>query len=46
MNANGRLPTEMQVITLKDIYKRNPQLKKHPIIKEWTSKNAHILFGN
>jgi len=46
MIANGRLPTEMQVITLKDIYKRNPQLKKHPIIKEWTSKNAHILFGN
>ena len=46
MIANSRLPTEMQVITLKDIYKRSPKLKKHPIIKEWTSKNAHILFGN
>ena len=46
MIANSRLPTEMQVVTLKDIYKRSPELKKYPVVKEWTTKNANILFGN
>ena len=31
MIANSRLPTEMQVVTLKDIYKRSPELKKYPV---------------
>ena len=44
--ATNRLPTEMQVVTLKDIYKRSPKLKKHPVITEWTAKNAHVLFGD
>ncbi len=46
MTANNRLPTEMQVVTLKDIYKRSPKLKNHAVIKEWTAKNAHVLFGD
>jgi len=45
MAANNRLPTEMQVITLKDIYKRAPKLKEHPLIIEWIAKNSSIMFG-
>jgi len=45
MAANNRLPTEMQVITLKDIYKRAPKLKEHPLIIEWITKNSSIMFG-
>jgi len=46
MIANSRLPTEMQVVTLKDIYKRGSELKKCPVVKEWSTKNANILFGS
>lgn len=42
--ANDRLPMEFRVITFKDIYKRNPAFKKHPIITDWISKNASNLF--
>ena len=44
MIAVGRLPTEMQVVTFKDIYKRAPELKSHDLIKEWISKNASVIF--
>ena len=42
--ANKRLSTEFQVITLRDIYKRNPELKDHPAIKEWKAEYASELF--
>jgi MoxR-like ATPase len=42
--AINRLPTDFQVITFKDIYKRTPVLKGHPVIKEWIAKHAHIIF--
>ena len=42
--AINRLPVDFQVITFKDIYKRTPELKGHPIIKEWIAKNAHVIF--
>jgi hypothetical protein len=44
MIAINRLPTEMQVVTFKDIYKRAPQLKKHALIVEWISENASVIF--
>jgi len=48
--AIKRLPTEMQIVTFKDIYKRAnadiyPELKTHPLIEQWKAENAHILFG-
>jgi MoxR-like ATPase len=42
--AINRLPVDFQVITFRDIYKRTPVLKGHPIIKEWVATNAHIIF--
>ena len=42
--AINRLPVDFQVITFKDIYKRTPELKGHPVIKEWITKNAHVIF--
>ena len=42
--AINRLPVDFPVITFKDIYKRTPELKGHPIIKEWIAKNAHVIF--
>ena len=42
--AIKRLPTDFQVITFKDIYKRSPHLKGHPIIKEWITGNSSIIF--
>ena len=42
--AINRLPKDFQVITFKDIYKRSPHLKGHPIIKEWITGNSSIIF--
>ena len=42
--AINRLPTEMQLVTLKDIYKRTPALKGHPIIQDWTATNSSVIF--
>jgi len=42
--AINRLPVDFQVITFKDIYKRTPELKGHPVIKEWIAKNSSIIF--
>jgi len=42
--ANKKLSTEFQVITLRDIYKRSPELKDHPVIKEWKAEYASELF--
>ena len=44
MQAIERLPVEMQIITLKDIYKRTPALKQHQAIKSWVSSNASTIF--
>jgi len=42
--AIDRLSKDFQVITYKDIYKRTPELKKHPLIQEWKIKNASAIF--
>ena len=42
--AINRLPVDFQVITFKDIYKRTPELKNHPVITDWIAKHAHIIF--
>ena len=42
--AINRLPVDFQVITFKDIYKRTPELKGHPVIKEGITKNADVIF--
>jgi hypothetical protein len=42
--AINRLPVDFQVITFKDIYKRAPELKNHPVITDWIAKHAHIIF--
>ena len=42
--AINRLSKDFQVITYKDIYKRTPELKKHPLIQEWKIKNASTIF--
>jgi len=44
MTAIERLPIEFQVITLKDIYSRQPDLKDHLRIQKWVSKHASEMF--
>lgn len=44
MKAVKRLPIEFQVVTLKDIYKRVPELKSHELIQTWIAENAHKMF--
>lgn len=44
MIAIERLPMEFQVVTMKDIYQRIPELKKHEQIQNWISKNASKMF--
>ena len=44
--AKGRLPKEFQPISLKDVYRRRPELRDHPLIKDWIAKNAANFFGN
>jgi len=44
ITATNRIPLEMQVLTFKDIYKRAPKLKKHPLIKQWIAENASNMF--
>ena len=42
--AIKRLPTDFQVITFKDIYKRTPALKGHPVITDWISTHSSEIF--
>jgi hypothetical protein len=42
--AINRLPVDFQVITFKDIYKRTPILKGHPVIKEWIATHSSEIF--
>lgn len=42
--AIERLPIDFQVITFKDIYKKSPELKGHPAINDWITKNASAMF--
>ena len=44
IKAIERLPTEMQVVTFRDIYKRTPILKKHQLVTSWVSRNASVMF--
>ena len=46
LTANSRLPKEFQPITLKDVYRRRPDLRNHPLIKTWIAENASSFFGN
>jgi len=46
LTANSRLPKEFQPITLKDVYRRRPDLRDHPLIKTWIAENASSFFGN
>ena len=45
MLAITRLPEEMQIVTFRDIYKRTPELKGHPAIKEWIATHSSVIFG-
>ena len=54
MNANNigallqvtkKLPPEMQLLTLKDVYSRTPELKGHELIIKWVKDNAHLMIG-
>ncbi len=42
--AINRLPVDFQVITFKDIYKRTPILKGHPVIKDWIATHSSEIF--
>tara|TARA_R110000787_G_scaffold83962_1_gene180257 strand:+ start:4075 stop:4719 length:645 start_codon:yes stop_codon:yes gene_type:complete len=42
--AIERLPIDFQVITFKDIYKRTPELKAHPVITTWIAKHSSVMF--
>ena len=42
--AINRLPTDFQVITFKDIYKRVPVLKGHPVIQDWITTHSSEIF--
>ena len=44
ITAINRLPTDFQVITFRDIYKRTPALKGHPVIKDWISTHSSEIF--
>lgn len=44
MVAIKRLPIEFQVVTMKDVYQINPDLKKHELVKQWIGDNAHKMF--
>ena len=44
MTAIERLPIEFQVITLKDVYSKQPDLKDHLRIKKWVSEHASEMF--
>ena len=43
--AMNRLPQEFKVVTLKDICRKNPKLKRHPIITNWIAKNSEVMFN-
>ena len=45
MKAVARLPLEFQSVTIKDVYRKSPELKRHPLIKEWVATNAADMFG-
>ena len=44
IKAVNRLPMDFRVITFRDIYKRSPNLRKHPVILDWISNNSSVLF--
>lgn len=44
VKAIERLPVEMQVVTFKDIYKKVPALKNHPVVQDWITRNAAVMF--
>ena len=44
MTAVERLPIEFQVVTLKDIYGKQPDLKDQVRIKRWVSEHASEMF--
>jgi len=41
----NKLPPEMQLLTLKDVYSKTPALKGHQLILDWVNKNAHLMVG-
>jgi hypothetical protein len=44
MKYIGRLPEEFQVVTLRDIVRRNKTLAAHPAVIKWTEDAAVALF--
>jgi len=42
--AVERLPMDFRIITLRDVYKKTPSLIKHPVINDWTARNASSMF--
>jgi hypothetical protein len=45
LQVTKKLPPEMQLLTLKDVYSRTPDLKGHPLIIKWVEDNAHLMIG-
>jgi hypothetical protein len=45
IKVTGKLPPEMQLLTLKDVYSKTPDLKGHPLIIKWVTDNAHLMIG-
>jgi len=46
MIALEQLPLEFQVVTMKDIHRRNKALTKNPVVATWIANNADALFGD
>jgi len=43
--VTNKLPPELQLLTLKDVYSRSPDLQGHELIIDWVTKNAHLMVG-
>lgn len=39
-----RLPAEFQVVTLREVIRRDKQMLSHPTVQEWASKNSKAFF--
>lgn len=44
ITAMERLPLDFQIITIKDMYKKTPELKDNIAICDWKSKNVSAMF--
>ena len=45
LQVTRKLPPEMQLLILKDVYSKTPALKGHQLIIDWVNQNAHLMVG-